>query len=102
MIEIHVAAYFGLKKILINLLEIGYNPNLKNNYNRTSFLWAAEEKYENIIKLLLAKNNIDLDINNTDDRTPLSLIVENGYERMIRLLLATENVNPNFKNFIFD
>ena len=54
-----------------------------------------------MIKLLLARDDIDPDIKDTDDRTPLSCAVENEYEAVMKLLLTTDDISPDFKDTVF-
>jgi ankyrin repeat protein len=50
------------------------------------------------MKLLLLRDDIDLDFKNSDDRTPLSLTAENGHEKVMKLLLTKNDVDLNSKN----
>lgn len=49
--------------------------------------------HETVVKLLLAKKDVDPDFKDKDNRTPLSWAAENGHEAMVKLLLAKEGVN---------
>ncbi len=54
---------------------------------------CRRKRYKAVIKLLLAKNDVDSNFKNK----ALSLVVGNGYETIIKLLLAKKNVTPNSK-----
>jgi ankyrin repeat protein len=41
MTGMHLAAYFGLEKVMIASLKNGHNPNVKDTYGRTPLSWAA-------------------------------------------------------------
>jgi hypothetical protein len=53
---LHLAAYFGLKDAIIDLLEM-YDLKFEDSYNRTPLLWAAESRHEVVVKLLLKKGS---------------------------------------------
>ncbi|KAH0551528.1 hypothetical protein GP486_007254, partial [Trichoglossum hirsutum] len=90
MTGVHVAAYFGLVRMIKGLLKNGYNPDLQDSYRRTPLSWAAENGHEAVVKLLLATEKVDVDFKDRGGRTPLSRAAEGGYEAVVKLLLATE------------
>ncbi|KAI9781882.1 MAG: hypothetical protein M1839_005676 [Geoglossum umbratile] len=96
---VHVAAYFGLAGTIMGLLKNGYNPDLEDSSRRTPLSWAAERGHEAVVKLLLAKDGVD--INSKDSyggQTPLSLAAERGHEAVVKLLLAKDGVDINSKD----
>ena len=48
-----------------------------------------------MVKLLLAKDGVDLDSKDKDGRTPLSLAARIGHEAVVKLLLAKDGVDPD-------
>jgi ankyrin repeat protein len=97
MAGVHLAAYFGLKEIIIALLRNGHDPNVKDTYGRTPLSWAAWNGQEAVAKLLLAKDCVDPDAKDIYGRTPLSWAVENGHKEVVKLLLAMDGVDPDSK-----
>jgi ankyrin repeat protein len=87
MIEVYFAVYFGLREAMIALLKNKYNLNVKDTYDRTPLLWAAQKGHETVVRLLLAKDGVDPDSKNSEyGRTPLSWAAENGHEAVVKLL----------------
>jgi ankyrin repeat protein len=98
MVGIHLAAYFGLREATIALLDNRYEPNLKDDYNRTALSLAAENGHEAVVKLLLAKDGVDPDSKDDYGQTPLRWAVNRGHGVVVKLLLAEDGVNPNSKD----
>ena len=51
----HLAAYFGLRDIIMALLKNGHDPDVKDGYGRTPLSQAAREGHEAVVKLLVEK-----------------------------------------------
>jgi ankyrin repeat protein len=98
MVGIHLAAYFGLREATVALLDNRYEPNLKDDYDRTALSLAAENGHEAVVKMLLAKDGIDPDSKDKCGQTPLRWAVNSGHGVVITLLLAEDGVNPNSKD----
>jgi ankyrin repeat protein len=95
---VHLAAYFGLREVMIAVLENGYNPNVKDTYCRTPLSWAAENGHKAVVQLLLAQDGIAPDSKDKWGVTPLSWAVTSGHEAVVKLLLATDGVDPGSKD----
>ncbi|KFY34436.1 hypothetical protein V494_06771 [Pseudogymnoascus sp. VKM F-4513 (FW-928)] len=95
MTGLHVAAYFGLTKATMVLLEDKHNPHLRDIYGQTPVSWAAENGYEAVVKVLLGVEGISLDCRDNEGETPLSKAARNGHTALVRLLLAQGSVNPD-------
>jgi ankyrin repeat protein len=98
MAGVHLAAYFGLRETMVALLEIRYEPNLKDDYGRTALSLAAENGHEAVVKLLLSKDSVDPDTKDKHGWTPLLWAAANGHKAVAKLLLAEDGVNPDPKN----
>lgn len=55
----------------------------------------AVEYLERVVKLLLERGDVDLDLPNTGGRTPLSFAAECGVQSVAKMLLESGDVNPN-------
>jgi len=55
MTGVHLAAYFGLKEVMIALLENRHDPDLKDTYGQTPLSWAIENGHKAVMELLLEK-----------------------------------------------
>jgi len=63
----------------------------------TSLLWAARKGHEAVVKLLLARD--DLDVNSGHyGRTALSFAAERGHEAVVKLLLAQDEIDVKSKD----
>ncbi|PVH69381.1 hypothetical protein DL98DRAFT_439187 [Cadophora sp. DSE1049] len=94
---VHLAAYLGLEDIVMALLQMKHNPNAKDSHDRTPLSWAAAKGYEAVVKLLLERNDVDVDSRDNIGQTPLSLAAEYGHQIIAKLLLDTGKVNPDAK-----
>lgn len=95
---LHIAASFGLSRIVQILLHHGYvDVDPKDSSGRTPLSWASQNGREKVVELLTGRKDITMDIQDKDGRTPLSLAAENGHEAVVRVLLQ-HNVNPDSKD----
>jgi hypothetical protein len=93
---LHLAAYFGLRDVMVDLLTKGQDPNLKDSNGQTPLSWASANGHEAVVKLLLATKDVDPDSKDSrSGRTSLSWAAGNGHEAAARQLLAAEDVDPN-------
>ena len=83
---IHLAAWFGLTKIVDWLIEKGHTSDCKDSYGRTPLSRAAERGHEAVVKLLLERG-AELESKDNYDWTPLSRAAENGHGAVVKLLL---------------
>jgi hypothetical protein len=76
-----------------------YLHTLKNQYGLTPLSWATGNGYNAVVKLLLVKDSIDPDLQDSQySRTPLSWAAEGGHEAVVKLLLATGQVEVDSKD----
>src|ERR1700722_15890143 len=64
-------------------------------YGRTQLSRAAERGREVVVKLLLARDDVDADSKESDGRTPLSWAAENGHEAVVKLFLPRDDVDAD-------
>src|SRR4051794_41944959 len=60
--------------------------------------WAARDRHEAIIKILLDTGKVDVDSKDKDGRTPLSWAAEKGHEAEVKMLLDTGKVDVDWKD----
>ncbi|KAJ5387573.1 ankyrin [Penicillium cosmopolitanum] len=76
-------------------LRLSPNPSRPSHRNRWSpLLWSAIRGDEDVTRLLLGIEDIDVNIKCPRSRTPLSVAAEQGFVGVARLLLAA-GANPN-------
>ncbi|KAH8692543.1 hypothetical protein GQ44DRAFT_596352, partial [Phaeosphaeriaceae sp. PMI808] len=49
-------------------------------------LWAAQNGYETVVKMLLSTGKVDIDLKDQGGQTPLSWAARNGHEAVVQLL----------------
>jgi ankyrin repeat protein len=97
----HIAAYFGLREVMVAFLKRGDHLDLKDTSGRTPLSWVAGEGHEGIVQLLIARDCVDPDSRDTEyGLTPLSRAAENGHRWVVKLLLALNGVDPNSMDHI--
>ncbi|QGA13764.1 hypothetical protein EYB26_001415 [Talaromyces marneffei] len=83
----HLAAYFGLTKSMLALLQRQCDVNYKDkSFGRAPLSWAIKNGHEAVVKLLL-DHNADVLTKDKSGRTPLILASENGFEAIVKLLI---------------
>lgn len=95
-LELHLAAFFGLKEIIKLLLRSGQNPDMRDRDGRTPLSWAAARGHKLVVELLLSRSDVDLDRGacradtffEDRGRRPLSLAAESSHASVVELLLA--------------
>ncbi|QYS94840.1 ANK_REP_REGION domain-containing protein [Trichoderma simmonsii] len=95
---LHLASYFDLCGAVNAILEYNAFPDPRDSHNATPLLYAARNGHKDVVRLLLAANNIDPDTRDNRCRTPLSYAAINGHKDVVRLLLATNNIDPDTRD----
>src|SRR5437762_2233030 len=61
MTGVQLAAYFGLTEVIVALLKnIRYNPDIQYAFHRLPLSYAAENGCDMLVKLLLAKDGVQI------------------------------------------
>ena len=94
---LHCASFFGIVEIVAGLIATEcYDINEGDDVSgRGPLAWAARNRHEGVVKLLLERGEINPDKLDNDGRTPLSHAAENGHEGVVKILLGREEVSPD-------
>ncbi|KAF3389705.1 hypothetical protein DPV78_011774 [Talaromyces pinophilus] len=82
----HIAAFFGLREIILHLSSTLLNLDMEDVHGRTPLSWAAENGYEGVVKVLIEKGAVR-DLVDKNGRTPLSWAAENRREAVVKVLI---------------
>jgi len=94
----HVSSFFGLAKIIDYQLKNGAMADSKSRDGRSPLSIAAENGREAVVKLLLARDDVDADSKDLRGRTPLSWAARKGRGAVAKLLLMRDDVDANPKH----
>ena len=92
---VHVAAYFGLREIMVDFCKVEEHIELRDESGRTPLSWAAGYGHESIVQMIIEQNNININSKDSGGKTPLSW---NGHEAVVRLLIGGDDVDINSKD----
>ncbi|GKU10651.1 unnamed protein product [Fusarium langsethiae] len=96
---LHLAAHFGLWSLARYLLDDGFDPDQMDSNLRTPLSYAAESGQEKIVRLLLARDDVDPDTSSKDSncgrRTPLMLAAMNGHKGVVDLISGRSDIDIN-------
>ncbi|KAE9376058.1 ankyrin [Stipitochalara longipes BDJ] len=97
----HLAAFFGLRDTIMNLLKHEHDADPKDGFGRTPLSYASENGYETITKQLLARSDVEINSKSNYGWTPLSFALVGGHKAVVRQLLARNDVEiiPNFERY---
>ena len=87
----HLAALFGLDRVVAALLQAGYITRVLDGNIRTPLTYAAEFGQQTVTKLLLK----DANVCDKNGHTPLHYAAMYGHENIVKLLLDCEGINVN-------
>jgi len=68
------------------LQQEGVNPDRPNHAGQTPLLIAAQEGYEDVVKILLEQEEVNPSKADNDGQAPLMHVAKNSHRRMIDLL----------------
>ncbi len=84
---LHVAAYWGMDKVLSRLLAKGMDIDTKDSYGATALHVAAKHGYESVVRLLL-QNEATINAENENGETALYWAARNGHTSVVELLVT--------------
>ena len=92
---LHVASKLNLPSVVSAILERGVEANLKVQGGRTALSIAARAGNEEVVKILLARQDVDRNIQDNYGNTPLRSAVRLRRVAIVKLLLDRKDVDPN-------
>ncbi|KAG5809640.1 hypothetical protein H9Q74_005480 [Fusarium xylarioides] len=95
---VHIAAQFGLTKIVSQLLDGGAEADVKDDFGRTPLSYAAEYGHKDTVELLMRNANTDTDSTDEQGRTPLSWAAGRRHVDILKALINCPAVNVNSKD----
>ncbi|KAJ9603384.1 hypothetical protein H2200_012162 [Cladophialophora chaetospira] len=84
--SLHLAAFFGIDRVALELLASGHEIDVRDSYKRTPLWWAAQNGQATMIKVLLDEGSA-LEAKDKSGKTPLSRAAESGHDEAIKLLI---------------
>ena len=91
---LHCASFFGIVEIVAGLIEMGcYDINEGDFSGRTPLAWAAHNGHEELVKILLGREEVSPDKPCLEGLTPLSYAAWSGHEGVVEMLLRREEVD---------
>jgi ankyrin repeat protein len=96
--QIHVLSYFGLQKLIHQLLKNGCSADSRDGEGQTPLSHAVIQGQLEVVQLLLARGDVKADSKDRSGRSPLSYAAETGNLEVVQLLLARGNVEVDSKD----
>ena len=95
---VHIASRYNLDLALVSILSQSANVDLKDGAGRTPLALAAENGHEQVVNLLLERNDVEADSKDKNGRSPLSYAAMYGHEKVVKLLLERNDVEADSKD----
>ena len=92
---LHLAAGFGSGELLMGLLKRGLPADAHDDSGMTPLHWAVQEGNEAVVRLLLTRDDVDVNNGGEYCKTPLQRAAEAGNDTIMELLLAHPAINAS-------
>lgn len=98
---IHLATYANFAKMISHLLQAGlFAADVKDQIGRTPLIWAAKEGHEAIVKLLVHRQDVEVNAVESQrgldhPRTALAWAASNGFVGTVEILLERDDIDVN-------
>ena len=89
----HVIAYFGLDEIVVD-----FSMELKDDNGRTPLSWAAERGHEAVVRLLVKRDDVDINAKDNEGITPLIFAAVSGHKGVVQPLIERDDIEVNAKD----
>ncbi|OOQ89141.1 putative ankyrin [Penicillium brasilianum] len=91
---LHLATHFGLKKLVVELLAGGFNPNVRDLHGVTPLALASIRGLHDVASTLIAAG---ADVNSMDNLgcTPLYGAAQNDHQLTVKALLEQDDIDVN-------
>jgi ankyrin repeat protein len=90
---IHLAAYFGLKDAIAQLLALGHAIDQKDGWQRTALSYAAECGHEEVVRYLVEERQVEM--NSGDHTDTMTLAAKGGQENVVEYLMSRTQNDPS-------
>ena len=92
---LHWASFLGIVEIVAALIQTGFYDLNGGGYRECPpLLLAARKGHEEVVNILLGREEVDPDKPDDIGRTPLSYAAQEGHEGVVKTLLRLEGVDP--------
>ena len=93
---LHCASFFGIVEVVAGLIDMGcYDINEGDSLGCTPLAWAARNGHDELVEMLLGREEVNPDKADKCGQTPLSFAAQQGQEGAVKMLLGREGVNPH-------
>jgi len=93
---LHYASNFGIVEVVTALMRMGcYDLNEGDYWGFTALVSAAWMGHEEVVEILLGREEVSPDKPDNNGWTPLSHAARKGNEGVVKILLGREEVNPD-------
>lgn len=96
----HLVSFFPIPHIAKILFQEGGKINEKDEWGRTSLMWAATYNNIEMVRVLLSQNDIDVNLKDNDGNTALSWAAAISRPEIVEILLRRRDIKVNTQNSI--
>ena len=94
-----LAAFLSLTKTMSERLGNGSEPDVKDWSGATPLFWAAYRGHEDVVRLLMTREDVNPNVRDHSGKTPLMMAIGNQHIAIVQRLLAYEYVEINAKDY---
>ena len=99
---LHLCSYFGLDDMLESVMTLTtgllLNVNSQNAHGCTPLYLGAQNGHEDIVRLLLGRDDVDVNLPDAFGSTPVFIAAYRGHDKIVKLLIEREDVNINSRD----
>ena len=84
-----------IAEIVASLVKVkGCDINQNDSMGNPPLTWAAENGHEEVVKILLGRDDLDPNKPGEYGQTPLLWAARNGHQGVVKMLLGRDDINP--------